>query len=227
MKWSFIIQQKLKASLLLGGIMVMILLSALISRSSLDTIDHSLSSIYQDRLVPTVDIVYLSEHLYSKRLLLEQGLEKNAPTEWSALGRQLLVHNHKIDSLLAEFQQTELVDEEVKALNSLKTSTKAYILLEQKVVKLASASPTGEGKLLFQTEGTPLFQQSIHQLSELTKIQSTVGKKLIKDSHTETYYCNLLSTLQIIITIIIGTIVVSLVVNSKIIRQDSQPFHLN
>ena len=82
MKWSFVIQQKIKASLLLGGIMVVILLSALVSRMSLDNIDHSLSSIYQDRLVPTVDMVYLSEHLYSKRLLLEQGLEKNVSTSW-------------------------------------------------------------------------------------------------------------------------------------------------
>lgn len=227
MKWSFVIQQKVKASLLLGGIMVVILLSALVSRMSLDNIDHSLSSIYQDRLVPTVDIVYLSEHLYSKRLLLEQGLEKNAATSWQELGKQLSAHTHKIDSLLVEFQKTKLVEEEVKALNALKTHAQAYATLEQKIVRLAAHSASQEGKELFQSEGSQLFQKSIHRLSELTKIQSVVGQKLIKDSHTETYYCNLLSNLQIIITIIIGTIVVSLVVNSKIIRQDSQPFHLN
>lgn len=227
MKWSFVIQQKIKASLLLGGIMVVILLSALVSRMSLDNIDHSLSSIYQDRLVPTVDMVYLSEHLYSKRLLLEQGLEKNVSTSWSELGKQLSVHTHKIDSLLVEFQKTKLVEEEVKALSALKTHAHSYAVLEQKIVRLVTHSEFEKGKLLFQSEGNQLFQQSIHQLSELTKIQSVVGQKLIKDSQTETYYCNLLSNLQIIITIIIGTIVMSLVVNSKIIRKDSQPFHLN
>lgn len=82
MKWSFIIQQKLKAALLLTGLMAVIILTTLLATHNIQGIGRSTTSIYQDRLMPAVGIVYLSENLYSKRLLIEHYLfseEKIAP----------------------------------------------------------------------------------------------------------------------------------------------------
>ena len=41
MKWSFVIQQKLKATLLLGGIMVVIVSGTIVSRRNINGIDRS------------------------------------------------------------------------------------------------------------------------------------------------------------------------------------------
>jgi Four helix bundle sensory module for signal transduction len=227
MKWSFIIQQKIKAALLLSGVMVFIILNSLMSRSSMNTIDRSFSSIYQDRLVPAIDIVYLSEHLYTKRLLLEKELSNKEPKDVPVLIRQLHGHDQKIDSLIAEFEQTILIEEEVKSLAAFKKNMQAYSVLEKQVLSLGVNSSFDAGRELFYTQGALVFQKSIHQLSKLTKIQSVVGKELMKDSHTEAHYINLLFTLQIVIAIVIALLILGLIHSSKIIKQDSAPFHLN
>jgi hypothetical protein len=227
MKWSFVIQQKIKAALLLSGIMVFVILNSLMSRSSMNTIDQSFSSIYQDRLVPAIDIVYLSEHLYTKRLLLEKELSNKELRNLPVLSRQLHSHDQKIDSLIAKFEQTALVEDEVKSLSAFKKHIQAYSTLEKQVLVLGVNSVPEAGRELFYTQVALVFQKSIHQLIKLTKIQSVVGKELMKDSHTEAYYINLLFTLQIAIAVIIAILILGLIHNSKIIKQDSAPFHLN
>lgn len=227
MKWSFVIQQKIKAALLLSGVMVFVILNSLMSRSSMNTIDRSFSSIYQDRLVPAIDIVYLSEHLYTKRLLLEKELSGKEPKDLPVLVRQLHGHDQKIDSLIAEFEQTILIEEEVKSLSAFKKNMQLYSALEKQVLSLGVNSSFDAGKELFYTQGTSVFQTSINQLSKLTKIQSVVGKELMKDSHTEAHYINLLFTLQIAIAIVIAFLILGLIHSSKIIKKNSIPFHLN
>jgi GT2 family glycosyltransferase len=61
MKWSFVIQQKFKTAIILGGMMCMIVGATLISRMNMEGIDKSFSSIYQDRLIPATNIIYLTE----------------------------------------------------------------------------------------------------------------------------------------------------------------------
>lgn len=227
MKWSFVIQQKLKAALLLSGVMVFITLISLFARNSMNSIDQSFSSIYQDRLIPAIDIVYLSEHLYSKRLLLERELSSKQTVKPVMLAQQLYGHNQKIDLLIIAFEKTFLVEGEIKTLETFKNHIKAYTALEMSILQLNQELQSNACSQLFYGEGALLFQQTIQQLSELTKIQSVVGHELMKNSHTEALYFNLLSTLQIAIAIIIAFIILGLVHSSKIINQDKTPFHLN
>ncbi len=228
MKWSFVIQQKLKAAFLLSGIMVFIMLNSFISQSSMDSIDQSFSSIYEDRLIPAIDIVYLSEHLYSKRLLLEKALSNKNTEELPHIAIQLNAHSKKMDSLITAFEQTSLVEEEVKSLGAFKKNIQAYAALEKTIIQLGVNSSDEASRDLFYTQGSLIFEKSIKQLGELTKIQSVVGKELMKNSHTEAYYFNLLSTLQIASAIVVGILILGLIYSSKIINKDSKtPFHLN
>ncbi len=227
MKWSFVIQQKLKAAFLLSGIMVFIMLNSFISRSSVDSIDQSFSSIYEDRLIPAIDIIYLSEHLYSKRLLLERTLSNKNIGEMPHIAIQLDAHSKKMDSLITAFEKTSLVEEEVKSLDAFKQNIQAYAALEKTIIQLGLNASDDTSKDLFYTQGSLIFEKSIQQLGELTKIQSVIGKKLMKDSHTEAYYFNLLSTLQIASAIVVGILILGLIYSSKIINKDSTPFHLN
>ncbi len=109
MKWSFIIQQKLKASLLLGGIMVVIVLGTVLSRNNINGIDKSLSSIYEDRLIPATTIIYLTENVYNKRLSLEKYLFSEDVTEHPAILFHLIQYDKNLDSLTKAFEKTYLV----------------------------------------------------------------------------------------------------------------------
>lgn len=227
MKWSFIIQQKLKAAGLLSGIMVLVILCSFLSKNTIKGIDKSFSSIYQDRLVPAVDMVYLSENLYTKRLSLEKYLLSNTDLTLAQMTAQLKVRDQAIDSLLRNYEKTLLVDEEAKSLQTFKSRVKTYMALEATILQLTQAGRKDAGSELFNGRGAATFQEAIQCLNTLTSIQSTVGQRLLKESHSESSQFNLLYSLQIAVAVIIGLLILGLIHNSKIITQDNQPFHLN
>ena len=227
MKWTFVIQQKMKAALLLGCIMVLVLVSVLLSRNNIEGIDKSFSSLYTDRLIPTTDIVYLTESLYQKRLLMEKQLMAQEENSWENVSRQLNSHNQRIDSLVGEFEKTYLVKEELASLRAFQNRHREYARLEQKIVDLGKAGDRSAGLSLHANSGEALFGKTMARLRELTQIQSSVGRELLKESHRDVLQFVFLSTIQIGMVIVIGLMVLGLIRSSKIIHTKSEPFHLN
>lgn len=233
MKWSFVIQQKFKAAILLGGIMAMIVGGTLISRYNVEGIDESFSSIYQDRLVPATTILYLTENLYRKRLSLENYLysdERQLPAHVKA---QLRAHDRSVDSLIRLFEKTYLVDEEAKSLQAFKSQIARYSKLEGQVLALCASGAFADAKQLFSAPGATTFESTILNLNELAGIQSTIGKDLMKASKVNVASFGIISFLQIALAIITGLVVIVLIRNSQIIqkprsdRNKSQYFNLN
>ncbi len=227
MKWSFVIQQKIKAALLLGGIMALVLVSALLSRSNMAGIDRSFSSLYEDRLVPAVDMVYLTEHLYRKRLLMEKYVLSGPESSPGKVARQLDMHNADIDSLIREFEKTYLVAEESESLRAFEHRLGEYAAMEKAILRLCEVGNQQAGQELFEGKSSSLFQHTVVRLNELTQIQSSVGKELLKKSHSHVIQSEFLSTIQICMVILIGLMVMVLIRGSQIIKQDTKPFHLN
>ncbi|MFC5409579.1 MCP four helix bundle domain-containing protein [Larkinella bovis] len=227
MKWSFVIQQKIKAAVLLTGIMLLVVLCTLISRSTIKDIDKSFSSIYQDRLIPAVDMVYLSENLYTKRLLVENYLFAAADIQPAQIQSQLTKQNQAIDSLIRKFEKTVLTVDEAKNLRDFKNRVDAYAQIEREILQLSQVGNQPAGSELFNGLGSTTFLQSIKSLNELIKIQSAEGQVLVNESMSESSQFTMISTLQIAVAIIIGLLILGLIHNSKIINQERQPFHLN
>jgi hypothetical protein len=227
MKWSFVIQQKMKAALLLGSIMVLVLVSVLLSRSNIEGIDKSFSSMYADRLIPATDIVYLTESLYQKRLLMEKQLLTQEEDSWESVIRKLATHNQRIDSLVGEFEKTYMVKDELASLRAFRSRHAEYARIEEKIVSLGKVGNRSAGLGLHTSQGEVLFQKTMTRLRELTRIQSTVGKELFKESHRDVLQFVFLSTIQIVMVIVIGMIIMGLIRSSRIVNVKSEPFHLN
>ncbi len=233
MKWSFVIQQKFKAAVLLGGIMVLIIGATLISRYNVEGIDESFSSIYKDRLVPATTILYLTENLYRKRLSLENYLYSEAHHSPADVRAQLRAHDRSIDSLILLFEKTYLVDEEAKSLSGFKSQIANYAKLENQVLALCIAGSFAEAKQLFSAPGSSTFESTILNLNELAAIQSTIGKDLVKASKVNVASFGIISFLQISLAIVTGLVVIVLIRNSQIIQKPrtdskkSQYFNLN
>lgn len=233
MKWSFVIQQKFKAAILLGGIMALIVGATLISRYNVEGIDESFSSIYRDRLVPATTILYLTENLYRKRLSLENYLYAENRTPPTRVQMQLRTHDAHIDSLIRSFEKTYLVDQEAKSLDAFKTHIVKYAQLEGRVLALAANGSLLEARQLFSAPGAATFEGTILNLNELAGIQSTIGKDLMKASKVNVASFGIISFLQIALAIITGLVVMVLIRNSQIIqkpgpkRNKSQYFNLN
>lgn len=233
MKWSFIIQQKLKASLILGGIMVAIILGTILSRNNINGIDKSFSSIYQDRLIPATTIIYLTENLYNKRLSLEKYLFSEEPVEHAAILFQLDQYNKNLDSLTKAFEKSYLIEEEAKVLADFRDMAEAYMLLEKQIIEKQRSGNSVLAKEMFEGVGVITFQNSLVHLNELAKIQSEVGNKLMLKSKTDFAGFAILSFLQIALAVILGLIILVLIKNSRIInnadilKTKGQNFHMN
>lgn len=227
MKWSFVIQQKLKAALLLGGVMTLIVVVSYLSSNNINGIARSFTSIYEDRLMPAIDIIHLTEGLYSKRLLLEKHLLTGGEQNTEELREKLARHDNKIDSLLQAYEKTYLVEQESKSFLAFKNRVKEYALLEKTIVNFSKAGFRDEGISLFEGKGGEVFQHTISRLNELTAIQSLVGEELQEASNSEVSLFKLYATLLILTALIIGGLILHLIYSSKIVNTERKGFNLN
>ena len=231
MKWSFVIQQKLKAAILLSGIMILVIVGSLLSRFNVQGIDKSVSSIYQDRLIPATTIIFLTENLYGKRLALEKHLFYPDLESPEKVKMQLNAFDTSIDSLIRIFEKTYLVDQESKSLDVFKFQVKKYSELEDHVISHCKTGSFDEGKKIFAGDGVQVFQGTIANLNELTSIQSDIGKDILKESRVDMASFDLISFLQIGLIVVIGIMILALIQSDRIINKPAQTkkqsFNLN
>lgn len=226
MRWTFVIQQKLKVALLLGLVMCLVVLFNLILQKNISDINQSVNSIYSDRLIPATDIFYLSENLHNRQLAMEQFLFRSE-RNYNQLKAQLKKYDGKQLDLIAKYEKTYLVDEESVFLEKFKKNVSVYAALESQILSLTVANKKAEAITLYETAGRHSLENTIHQLSDLTTIQSSVGNKLLNDTKGIVATSNFLSNLQLVLAIIIGLMITALIISSKIISQPQAKFKWN
>ncbi len=226
MKWTYAVQQKLKVASLLMGVMGLIILFNIVERRNIAEMNKSVTSIYNDRLLPATDIFYLTENLYSKRFLMEKFLA-DGRKDPGLLRSELTRHDHQIASLIKQFEKTYLVDKESAFLNEFKQKVAAYQVLERRVLSHADNRGIEQAKLLYAKEGQLQLMQTVGQLAELTKIQTAVGGEILHESRGLLATSDLLSSLQMVLAIAIGVIILSLVAASRNVSLREKFFHMN
>ncbi|RZK81248.1 MAG: hypothetical protein EOO92_05285 [Pedobacter sp.] len=197
MRFAYSLKQKTKIAVLLFCIMACTILIRLLEDRSIQDLNKSFVSLYNDRLIPATDLFYLSEHIHAKSVIL-----RNADLNTDKIRHQVLLlhHNRAIDSLIVKYEKTYLVSQEKQHLATLKKS-----LLTNT-----------------QSEG-----QALRNLTELMQIQTQVGQELIKDSEFAVSGSKLYSTLQLILAIIIGILIVGILFTSSVVKISSEKFNLN
>lgn len=228
MKWTFIIQQKFKVALLLACIMLLIVVTNLISRKNVGDISRSFESMYNDRLIPATDIFYLAENLFNKRLLVENFLMSSSQQHTDDLREKIARHNKVVDSLIAAFEKTYLVDEESEFLSDFKEKTTRYKGIEDDIIKIAESGSRDKALKVYDDEGKEVFQCTIENLERLTQIQTTIGNDLNNASQLDAASITTLFSIQLILVFIIGAVVQALIFASKTLKSaKKQQYHLN
>ncbi len=204
----------------------MVLLANFMWKKHMGSMNKSFASIYNDRLIPATDIVYLTEHLYNKRLLLEHYLLVTKLEPQMELTKQMQWHNRQVDSLISNFEKTYLIDQESRSLSGFKAKVKEYKEVEGAILALSQADSREAGLVMFEHEGKEVFQRTIAHLHELTKIQSEVGKELMGDSEHIMSSSSILSSLEVGLVLVIGLIVQVLIASSKMVNMKTKNFNL-
>ena len=224
MKWIYSIQQKSKTALLLLAVVVTILGSNFLEKKYFTDINKSVSSIYNDRLIPAAELFHANDIMYKKRLVLEKYLINPANQDFGLIKKQLAAHNAQIDSIILAYEATYLVDEESTSLGHFKTSVHQYNKLEtQYLTNVESlAADTYEKKM------GPLFLDIHKDLVQLSSIQTSVGKELLNGSRNISSGAYLISNLQTAIVVVIMVVVYGLLLTSRsLIPKNFKNFHLN
>lgn len=221
MRWMYAIRYKAGAALLLAVIVLVILAGSFWERSLFTTINNSFLSIYKDRLIPAAEMFHVNDLMYNKRLLLEKHLSEDADNK-NCLQTQLTDLNTKIDSIIAAFETTHLVDEESGALEHLKNRIDEYNRLEQLYLTESFSDTEYQQKII------PVFEAVNHDIIRLSNIQTQVGQQLLRGSETAFGSASLVNYLQIGMVVIIALLIQALLLTSRsTIPKKPQNFHLN
>lgn len=223
MKFAFSLKNKLKIAFLLFCIMCCTLLIRFLEDKSVEKINESFISMYNDRLVPATDLYFIGENLYHKNAILQEVLLGNDVLQGSMALVKMDKHNRKIDSVINKYELTLLVKQEQNFLNELKKALVVQQGLEVKILSMVGS----ESKAVYESVGRNAANQTLAKLSALIKIQSNVGSELIKGSKIFVSGTKVYSTLQVILAIVIGIMIVAIISASNAVKVQNEKFNLN
>ena len=225
MKWIYSIQQKSKTALLLLAVVVTILGSNFLEKKYFTDINKSVSSIYNDRLIPAAELFHANDIMYKKRLVLEKYLANPANQDYRLVKKQLAAHNSQIDSIILAYESSYLVDEESTSLHHFKASVHQYNKLETEYLANSRKCLTAD---TYEKKMVPLFLDIHKDLVQLSRIQTSVGKELLNGSRHISSGAYMISNLQMAIVVVIMLVVYGLLLTSRsLIPKNLKNFHLN
>lgn len=228
MKFAYSLKQKTKIAILLFLIMACTILIRLLEDRSIKNMEKAFASLYNDRLVPATDLFYISEKLYAKRFLLETFVYSDQ-NKLSAqqLNAKLKTYDKHIDTLLAKYEQTFLVKNEKNHLTELKAKLLENKIIEKNMLLNANSLDKTALRRLYDSNAEKSFLDISNTLSQLTKVQTVVGEQLKEKSQKIVRGTNLYSTLQLLIAIVIGALIVSILAASNVMNIRNDNFNLN
>ncbi|RZL13003.1 MAG: hypothetical protein EOO89_18435 [Pedobacter sp.] len=227
MKAKYALKGKMKIAVLLFAVMVSSLLIRLLEDQGIKDMNRSVRSMYNDRLMPSVYLHQVGEHVHAKRNAIETALNTGGSISAELLKEELRNINGNIDSLIAVYNNTFLVPEEQVQLTELKKNMAFNRNMEQQfVARLAIADREGAALLYERSVGRAALT-TLGSLSKLIGIQARVGKELLGDMDFAVSGNKFYSALQTVLAIIIGLLIVSVVSAYKITTIQNDKFRLN
>lgn len=201
MKWTYNLPGKLKISLILTFLLIVILITTINQRSISREIKSAMVSMFEDRLITKSYILQLSDELhYIKWILKENPKEKNTYLDF---------HLNKIEHLSLKYLDTELTNQEKQHFEIFENLTWDMRL-----------------QIKNNNNVDYLINSSLEELKILTKIQVEEAQHLLIQSKKSFSFINIQSQLEVILIIITALLFRTILLDSKTINVplDSRKF---
>lgn len=225
MKWAFAIQRKIRVAIALATLMLFIIIFSLLESYNINRITKSFNSIYEDRLIPAVDLYSIANHIHNKRIQLFTFLYTNELNE-KEIRLYLENTNSSLDSLISKYERTRLVKAETDHLQNLKKNLKDFQRDEVMLINSAMLNKEVAQNLYLSSTGK-LYGELDKDLGQLTKVQSEIGKELLSESLKTQTSSSFITQLQFAITIILGIIIMILIMTGKQVMVKQEKYKLN
>lgn len=228
MRWSFSFKQRNKVAVAFVSMFVIIVIANWFVSYSMEQVGRKFQSVYQDRLVPSLDISEMLERYYQNRMLLEEHILATNTTSQDSLQRLIVANTTTIDSLASKFENTYLVEQEKKGLTDYKIQFANLVQVQDEILKQSSQGNKANARKLYLTSGQDAFQGLLEPLHALIKVQVDVGQELYQSADRSVKILKVLSYLVIGLAVMIALIVGTLLQTSRRLNDiKPQKFHLN
>ena len=218
------IHYKARPVLLFLVVMLVMLGSSLVEQHLMRDLNNSVSSLYQDRLLPATGLFQLNDLMHIKRQALESYLADPSGARHPHTLRQLADHNRQIASLLKRHEVTYLVPDEAQVFRSLQSRVDRYNALETQL--LAAAYPVAKAQAGALTQQ---FGRIHADLSQLNEIQQRVGQEVSRDARVTEGNATLLSTLEVAVLLFFALAIQYALLRDRhpLVPKNLQNFRLN
>jgi hypothetical protein len=225
MKWAFAIQRKIRLAIALAIMMLIVILLSLLESYNVNKVAKSFHSIYEDRLIPAVDLYLISGHIQSKQnnLVLFLFTDNMSAKQINAT---LLSENQNLETLINKYEKTYLVRAETNHLQHLKKNLELFKRDELLLVD-AALKNKDFARNLYLNNTVKLYDELDQDLIELTQVQSQIGKELLAESIKSQSSSGFITQLQIIVAIILGLVIMILIITDKQVLLKEEKFKLN
>ncbi len=207
MKWTYSIQQKTTAAVLLAAIFGVFFIVNRIENNKITELGQSMNSVYEDRLLVENYIFRLSSLLYEKKILLDHCAATNETDENIKLLNQ---QNQAIALLVKNYEHTELTEVEASLFTDLKTEL--HHIQHQEREYLKSAPENEEARVMLLSA---YFQKANLLLNDLSNVQISVGKLANERSKEIVAGSSLLTRFELAILIVVALLINALVFSSR------------
>ncbi|MFC6225273.1 MCP four helix bundle domain-containing protein [Hymenobacter artigasi] len=204
-------------------VMLVILGSSMVERRLMNNVTTSLSSLYQDRLLPATGLFELNNLLYTKQQLLTT-YEAAPAMERRRTLKLLAGYNQQLAAIIKQHQATYLVRQEKEVLQAFQVRLNRYNALEAQL--LATDAPPTAGQV---AEAARQIQQLHAGLSQLNQIQQRVGQQLSQSSQVTEGNSQLLSNVTIAMLLVFTLAIQHALLSSRhpLVPKNLQNFRLN
>lgn len=158
-----------------------------------------LNTLYDDRLVPAIDLGKINNNLSGMRIRALQIVNEPDASKRQELFDIAATYEKDINNLIEKYGATYLTPEEKKAFEEFKPAWKAYNESRLNTYKLALDGRFEEAKRNAATDAAVKFKTVDEKIDRLIEIQDEVGKELYKESEA---YWNQAKYVAIIATVI-------------------------
>ncbi|MFS4418195.1 hypothetical protein [Maribacter sp. 2307ULW6-5] len=182
----FTLRQRIHATFILGIAFFLVLSSNRLNNRNFNTVEHSINSVFDDRVMAQEYIYTLNNIFHDQEMLMAKSL-------WTA--RDTEAHTN-IATAISNFEATELTRKESIYFDNLKKNYGELKTLEDAYAQ--EADPKTLRMIKVQ------LQRISENLDDLSKVQISEGRQLTQLSNKSLSMNNLLSKLEIAFLIIIG-----------------------
>jgi len=220
--------QRKKITLAFGAVFLIIVLANWFVSYSMQQVGGHFRSVYQDRLVPALDISAMLERYYQNRMLLEEHILLQEPHEQQRLEKQISRNLVQIDSLNAKFEATYLTRQEGQDLKSYKAAITRLTRVQAHILELSRRGEATAALTLYRSQGQEAFLALLKPLHALNQLQEEVGQQLYAAADRQVKTLKILSYLVIGMAVFLALLVGTLLQSTRSISNiKPQPFHLN